>query len=64
MSVAATEIKFVVSILTEIGGEPPPLPSILQEDNTGVIFMAKNTAIGQCTKHVDIWYQFVNGMVQ
>ena len=64
MSVAATEIKFVVSILTEIGGEPPPLPSILREDNTGAIFMAKNTAIGQRTKHVDIRYQFVNDMVQ
>ena len=64
MSVAATEIKFVVSILTEIGGEPPPLLGILREDNTGAIFMAKNTAIGQRTKHVDIRYRFVNDMVQ
>jgi hypothetical protein len=64
MSIAATEIKFVVSLLTEIGGEPPSLPSILREDNTGAIFMAKNTAIGQRTKHVDIRYRFVNDMVQ
>ena len=64
MSVAATEIKFVVSLLGEIGGEMPPMPSILREDNTGAIFMAKNTAIGQRTKHVDIWYRFVNDMVQ
>ena len=47
MSVAATEIKFVVSLLSEIGKGPPLLPSILREDNTGAIFMAKNTAIGQ-----------------
>jgi hypothetical protein len=64
MSIAATEIKFVVSLLTEIGGESPSLPSILREDNTGAIFMAKNTAIGQRTKHVDIRYRFVNDMVQ
>jgi hypothetical protein len=39
------------------------LPSILKEDNTGAIFMAKNTAIGQRTKHVDIRYRFVNDMI-
>ena len=56
MIMAATEIKFIVSLLTEMGNGPPVMPSILQEDNTGAIFMAKNTAIGQCTKHVDIRY--------
>jgi hypothetical protein len=63
MSVAATEIKFIVSLLTEIDNCPPILPSILKEDNTGAIFMAKNTAIGQRTKHVDIRYRFVNDMI-
>jgi hypothetical protein len=63
MSMAATEIKFVVSLLTEIFKCPPTLPSILKEDNTGAIFMAKNTAIGQRTKHVDIRYRFVNDMI-
>jgi hypothetical protein len=63
MSMAATEIKFVVSLLIEIFKCPPTLPSILKEDNTGAIFMAKNTAIGQRTKHVDIRYRFVNDMV-
>ena len=60
MSMAATEIKFIVSLMTEMGNGPPVMPSILQEDNTGAIFMAKNTAISQRTKHVDIRYQFVN----
>jgi hypothetical protein len=60
---AATELKFVVSLLTEMGNGPPVLPSILKEDNTGAIFMAKNTAIGQRTKHVDIRYRFVNDMI-
>ena len=56
MSMAATEIKFIVSLLTEMGNGPPAMPSILREDNTGAIFMAKNTAISQSTKHVDIRY--------
>jgi hypothetical protein len=59
----ATEVKFVVSLLTEMGNGPSVLPSILNEDNTGAIFMAKNTAIGQRTKHVDIRYRFVNDMI-
>jgi hypothetical protein len=63
MSMAATEIKFIVSLLTEIHNASPNLPSVLKEDNTGAIFMAKNTAIGQRTKHVDIRYRFVNDMV-
>ena len=78
MSMVATEVKFVVSLLTEMGNGPPDdgppgngssgngllvLPSILKEDNTGAIFMAKNTAIGQRTKHVDIRYRFVNDMI-
>ena len=77
MSMVATEIKFIVSLLTEImgghggpggnggagGNGPSSLPSILREDNTGAIFMAKNTAIGSRTKHVDVRYRFVNDMV-
>jgi hypothetical protein len=64
ISMAATEeLKFVVSLLTEMGNGPLVLPSILKEDNTGAIFMAKNIAIGQRTKHVDIRYRFVNDMI-
>ncbi len=63
MSMAATEEKFIVSLLTENGNPLPLLPSILKEDNTGAIFMAKNTAIGQRTKHVDVRYRFVNDMI-
>ena len=87
MSMVATEIKFVVSLLREIMGgghgndhdeagshnghrrndrddrDGPMMPSILREDNTGAIFLAKNTAIGSRTKHVDVRYRFVNDMV-
>jgi hypothetical protein len=77
MSMVATEVKFIVSLLNEImgahgighdghvgsGASGPMLPSILREDNTGAIFMAKNTAIGSRTKHVDVRYRFVNDMV-
>ena len=63
MSMVATEVKFVVSLLTEMGNGPPVLPSILNKDNNGAIFMAENTSIGQRTKHVDIWYRFVNDII-
>ena len=46
-----------------MGNGPSVLPSILNEDNTGAMFMAKNTANGQRTKHVDIRYRFVNNMI-
>ena len=61
MSMAATEIKFIFRVLAPNGR--PVMPSIIREDNTGAIFMAKNTAIGQRTKHVDIRNRFVNNMI-
>ena len=64
MSSATSEIKFVTSVLGEVLGKPPPLPSLLREDNTGAIFMAKNISVGQRTKHVDICTRFTNDMVQ
>ena len=64
MSSATSEIKFVTSVIEEILGKPPPLPSLLYEDNTGAIFMAKNIAVGQRTKHVDIRTRFTNDMVK
>ena len=63
MSMAATEIKFIHSLLSEIQSDNTIQPSILREDNTGAIFMANNTAIRQRTKHVDIRYRFVNDMI-
>ena len=62
-SMVAMEVKSVVSLLTEMDNGSPVLPSILNKDNTGTIFIAKNTAIGQRTKHVDIRYHFVNNMI-
>ena len=36
MSSATSEkIKFVTSVLGKVLGKPPPLPSLLREDNTG-----------------------------
>ena len=64
MSSATSEIKFVTSVIEEILGKPPPLPSLLYEDKTGAIFMAKNIAVGQRTKHVDIRTRFTNDMVK
>jgi hypothetical protein len=64
MSSTTSEIKFVNSVLEEVLGKPPPLPSLLYEDNTAAIFMAKIIAVGQRTKHVDICTRFTNDMVQ
>jgi hypothetical protein len=49
MSSATSEVKFVTSVLGEILGKPPPLPSLLPKANTGAIFMAKHTSDGQRT---------------
>ena len=39
------------------------LPIVVREDNVGAIFMSKNALTSGCTKHIDIWYRFVNKMV-
>ena len=39
------------------------LPIIVRVDNIGAIFMAENIAVSPKTKHVDIRYRFINGMV-
>jgi hypothetical protein len=63
-SSATPEIKLVTSFIEDIRGKPPPLPSLLNEDNSGAIYMAKNIAVGQRTKHDDICTRFTNDMVK
>jgi hypothetical protein len=41
MSMVATEVKFVVSLITEMGNGPPVLPSILNENNLGANFYGR-----------------------
>jgi hypothetical protein len=46
MSMVATEVKFVVSFLTEMGNGPLVLQSILNEDNTGAILWQRTRLSG------------------
>jgi histone deacetylase 1/2 len=64
MSQCGQEIKFIAMLLNEVTGGKVTLPSILREDNTGAIFIAKNQQIGTRTKHIDIKYHHVKDMIE
>jgi hypothetical protein len=51
-------------LLNEVTGGKVMLPSILQEDKTGAIFIAMNQQIGTRTKHIDIKYHHVKDMIE
>jgi hypothetical protein len=38
--------------------------SKIHEDNTGAIFMVKNSQIGECTKHIDTRHHYVKQQVE
>ena len=39
-------------------------PSIIYGDNMGAIFLARNLAVGQQTKHIDIPTRFITNLVE
>ena len=39
-------------------------PSIIYGDNMGAIFLARNMAVGQRTKHIDIRTKFITNLVE
>ena len=39
-------------------------PVMVRVDNVGALFMASNIMTTSCTKHVDIWYKYVNEYVE
>ena len=45
-------------------GKKVNLPMKLKMDNVGAMYMAKNQAPGQRTKHVDIWYNYVKELIK
>ena len=62
LSACAQEVKFVSMLLeemTEVGK-----PSVIYEDNQGVIFLAKNRQVGIRKKHIDIRHNFLRDMVE
>jgi len=63
LSEAVKEIKFIVQVLESIVVKANFL-IIMQVDNVGAIFMVENVTNNQWTKHMDIWYHFVQEFVK
>jgi hypothetical protein len=57
----AQEVKFLQMLLSKIMYFEQPV--ILLEDNTGAIFLLKNSHVGQRTKHIDICWHFIHGLI-
>ena len=53
-------MKFLQMLLSEI--MYCEQPGIVLEDNTGAIFLLKNSHVGQRTKHIDICWHHIHGM--
>ena len=62
-SEAVMEMLYVKQILEGMG-EKVKTPMKLNIDNVGAIYMAKNQAPGQRTKHVDVRYNYVKVLVE
>lgn len=52
------EILYVRQILFFMGVKVT-LPIRVRVDNSGAIFMTRNSSAGKSTKHIDVWYHFV-----
>jgi hypothetical protein len=55
-------VKYVRLLLEEMSGPMPK--STIHEDNTGAIFMVKNSQIGERTKHIDTRHHYVKEQVE
>jgi hypothetical protein len=62
-SSAAQDVMFEMNMLDEILGKALR-PSIIYGDNMGAIFLARNLAVGQRTKHIDIRTRFITNLVE
>jgi hypothetical protein len=62
LSSAATEVQYIWMILEEMVGAIGM--SKIHEDNTGAIFMVKNSQIGERTKHIDTRHHYVKQQVE
>jgi hypothetical protein len=62
-SSASQDVMFETNMLDEILGKAMR-PSIIYGDNMGAIFLARNLAVGQRTKHIDIRTRFITNLVE
>ena len=63
LSEAVKEVMFVAQLLESIQ-MVVKCPVMVRVDNVGAIFMASNITTTSHTKHVDIWYKYVNEYVK
>jgi hypothetical protein len=52
---------WIKTLLEEIGYMPDPVP--ICGDNQGSIFIASNTVTDTCSKHINIRYHYIRGVV-
>jgi hypothetical protein len=62
-SSASQDVMFETNMLDEMLGKAVR-PSIIYGDNMGAIFLARNLAVGQRTKHIDIRTRFITNLVE
>ena len=63
LSVATQEAVWLRQLQEELG-VPEGCPTLIYEDNQGVISMAKNPVFHKRTKHIQICYHFVREAVE
>ena len=63
MSEAVRKVMFVVQLLESMQ-IVVKYPVTVRVDNVGALFMASNITTTSHTKHVDIWYKYVNDYVE
>ena len=57
LALGAQELRFTQQLLEEI--EHHVNPGVIFEDNTGAIYLVRNSQVGQRTKHIDIRHHFL-----
>ncbi|MEM7061309.1 MAG: Ty1/Copia family ribonuclease HI [Pseudomonadota bacterium] len=62
MSQCATEMVFIRNLLRDM--KYGDVKMVMHEDNAGALFLAKNMAVGQRTKHVDTRCHYVRELVE
>ena len=63
LATSAQDILFDQQLLDELTTKQEK-PSLLYEDNTGAIFLAKNSQVSGRTKHIDTRHHFIRQLIQ
>ena len=63
LTLCAQESKFAQMLLEEID-DNTQRPFIINEDNTGAIFLAENQSVGGRTKHIDTKVSFIRDLIE